>query len=364
MLKKSLVPIFLFEPYYFERLYDMNSRQRVQRTLEFKPVDRAPRQLWRVPWVSMHAAEDLQALLQEYPEDFIGAGNVMGSSKRASGTRCRKGSYTDEWGCVWECGEDGVVGEVKTPLMGNGWGMLRTFTPPWEILENANWNAVNRDQDRNLKAENKYMLLGCGGPFERMQFLRGTENLFMDMAYETSEFRKLLEMVHEFCLREIQGWAGTNTDAISFSDDWGSQTSLLIAPEMWRNTFKPLYKQYCDIIHSAGKKAFMHSDGNIMSIYEDLIEIGVDAVNSQLFCMDIDKIAQCFRGRITFWGEIDRQNILPFGSTEDVRNAVWRVRKALDNNTGGVIAQCEWGAKNPVSNIRAVFETWSLPLLY
>ena len=340
----------------------MNSRERVKRTLEFKPVDRAPRQLWRVPWVSMYANEDLQALLKEYPEDFIGAGNVMGDSKRASGTRYQKGLYTDEWGCVWECGEDGITGEVKNPIMGDNWSLLSTFTPPWEILENADWDEVNRSQDRNIKTEKKYMLLGCGGPFERMQFLRGTENLFADMAYGTPEFHKLLEMVHEFCVREIQGWSNTNTDAVSFSDDWGSQASLLVSPEMWRKLFKPLYKQYCTIIHSAGKKAFMHSDGNIMSIYEDLIEIGVDAVNSQLFCMDIDEIARRFRGRITFWGEIDRQNILPFGSTEDVHNAVWRVRNALDKNIGGVIAQCEWGPNNPVRNIRTVFETWNIPI--
>jgi hypothetical protein len=311
----------------------------------------------------MYAAEELRSLLEKYPEDFIGAGNVMGHSERASGTRYQKGSYTDEWGCVWECGEDGVVGEVKAPPMGNDWSSLSIFTPPWEILENANWNEVNHAQDRNLKAENKYMLLGCGGPFERMQFLRGTENLFIDMAYDTCEFRKLLEMVHEFCLREIEGWSNTNTDGVSFSDDWGSQTSLLISPEMWRYFFKPLYKQYCQIIHSAEKKVFMHSDGNILSIYEDLIEIGVDAMNSQIFCMGIDEVARRFKGRITFWGEIDRQYILPFGSTDHVYNAVLKVRKALDDNTGGVIAQCEWGPNNPVQNIRTVFETWNMPML-
>jgi uroporphyrinogen-III decarboxylase len=309
----------------------------------------------------MYAAEELEMLLKTYPEDFTGAGSVMGKSSRASGIPFRKGRYIDEWGCIWECGEDGVVGEVKNPMMGENWALLDSFTPPWEILENANWDKVNLAQDKNLKTEKKYMLLGCGGPFERMQFLRGTENLFADMADNTSEFRKLLEMVHEFCLREIEGWSNTATDAISFSDDWGSQVSLLISPEMWRDLFKPLYKQYCTVIHSAGKKVFMHSDGNITSIYQDLIDIGIDAINSQLFCMDIDEIARHFRGKITFWGEIDRQNVLPFGSPEDVHNAVRRVRKALDQNAGGVIAQCEWGSKTPAENIRAVFAAWDMP---
>jgi hypothetical protein len=85
-------------------------------------------------------------------------------------------------------------------------------------------------------------------------------------------------------------------------------------------------------------------------------EDGVDAVNSQLFCMDIEETARRFKGRISFWGEIDRQRVLPFGTVEEVRAAVGRVRRALDDPEGGVIAQCEWGKHNPRENIRAVFE--------
>ena len=84
---------------------------------------------------------------------------------------------------------------------------------------------------------------------------------------------------------------------------------------------------YC--IDSKGKFVFMHSDGNIESIYSDLIETCVDALNSQWFCMDIEKLERQYDGKITFWGEIDRQNILPFGSTTDVRNVVKRVGNAL-----------------------------------
>ena len=131
---------------------------------------------------------------------------------------------------------------------------------------------------------------------------------------------------------------------------------------MWRAVFKPLYREYCDLIHRAGKFAFFHSDGNIAAIYPDLIEIGVDAVNSQLFCMDIEELGRLYRGRITFWGEIDRQRLLPFGTPEECREAVWRVRRALDDGSGGLIAECEWGVKDPRENVYAVFETWEQPL--
>ena len=65
---------------------------------------------------------------------------------------------------------------------------------------------------------------------------------------------------------------------------------------------------------------------------------------------------------MTFWGEIDRQHILPYGTPDEVRGAVLRVRHILDDGHGGVIAQCEWGKDNTRRNIEAVFRAWLEPL--
>jgi hypothetical protein len=195
-------------------------------------------------------------------------------------------------------------------------------------------------------------------PFERLQFLRGTENLFIDIAYGTSELRTLLEIVHEFYLEDICAWCESRVDGIVFMDDWGTNNSLLINPKTWREIFKPLYKEYCDLIHASEKFAFFHSDGNIESIFGDLIEVGIDAINSQLFCMNIEELAQKYKGKVTFWGEIDRQYVLPFGDSNTVRDAVMRVRRVLEDGSGGVIAHCEWGKDNSQENISAVFKTW------
>jgi hypothetical protein len=165
-------------------------------------------------------------------------------------------------------------------------------------------------------------------------------------------------MLHEFFLRDVEMWAKTDVDGIGFMDDWGAQSSLLISPDLWRAVFKPMYRDYCDIIKGSGKYVFFHSDGHIMDIYPDLIEIGVDAVNSQLFCMDIEEIGRRYKGKITFWGEISRQDILPFGTVTDVREAVYRVRRAHDDGRGGVKAHCEWGVRDPKENIETVFEAW------
>ncbi|MBE3071086.1 MAG: methyltransferase [Planctomycetes bacterium] len=347
----------------------MTPRERVYRCLEFRRPDRAPRNLWTLPWVDQCAAAERDALVRDFPDDFTGPGaflgpsaTVLGPGRRARGRVARTGTYVDEWGAVWECKEDGVVGEVRYPPLSD-WSALEFYEPPWEILAGARWDAADRAQEANLAGPQQFMLAGTGiRPFERMQFLRGSENLFVDLAYGTAEVRTLRDMVHEYNLRELEGWVRTGVDGVSFMDDWGAQGALLISPAMWREFFKPLYKDYCDAIRGAGKKVFFHSDGHTAAIYEDLIEIGVDAINSQLFCMDIEDLGRRYRGRVTFWGEIDRQHVLPFGSVDDVRRAVGRVRRALGGGTGGVIAECEWGKHTPPENVRAVFEAWTEPL--
>lgn len=340
----------------------MNSRERVFRALEFRFPDRAPRNLWALDWVRRFAAEELAAVEEDFPEDLVKADNILGLGDRCRGKPNEKGTYTDEWGCVWECGQTGILGEVKGPPLAD-YSALAGYTPPWEVIERAAWDTADRLQEENLAGEKKFLYCWSSvRPFERMQFLRGTEKLMMDLAYGTAEVRVLLRIVHTYNLKLLEGWAKTDVDGLGIMDDWGSQQSLLISPAMWREIYKPLYQEYFEIIHSAGKKVFFHSDGYIIDIYEDLIEIGVDAINSQLFCMDIEEISRRFKGQVTFWGELDRQQILPFGTVEDVRRAVGRVRRALDDQTGGVIAQCEWGPDNPADNIRAVFEAWKTPI--
>lgn len=78
--------------------------------------------------------------------------------------------------------------------------------------------------------------------------------------------------------------------------------------------------------------------------------------------MNIEELGKKYKGKITFWSEIDRQRVLPFGTSVTVHEAVMRVRRALDDGTGGAIAQCEWGKNNPADNIRAVFKAWNEPL--
>jgi uroporphyrinogen decarboxylase len=334
----------------------MTSRERVMKALAFAGPDRAPRHLWYLPGVEMFRGTELARMREQYPEDLVGPGAAYGRGARSRGNPSVTGHYTDEWGCLWEVFQDGVVGEIRSPILAE-WDALDALRPPREILA-IDWSAV----EATRAATDRFILAATTArPFERMQFLRGTENLYMDMAWADARFLRLRSLVHEFFLEEISLWVDKDVDGISFMDDWGAQQALLIDPAMWREYFKPLYREYAALIHARGKRVFFHSDGNIQAIIGDLIELGVDALNAQLFCMDIEDLARRFRGQITFWGEIDRQKILPFGQPQEVRAAVRRVRSALDDGRGGLIAQCEWGIRDPFQNIAAVFDAWSSP---
>jgi len=332
----------------------IKGRELTQKTLLHEEAERLPRDIWTVPYIGMFRQNEMDRFLEMFPRDFTGpAGIHYGQSRYFGGTPYRKGAYTDEFGCEWEVMEDGIAGEVKNPVIKTR-ADLDNYKIPWEILDGMTWE----NQAQAYKETDLFVL--CGShvrPFERMQFLRGTEQLFIDIATEDPIFLRMKEMLHEFYVRELKLLAPLALDAITFMDDWGTQISLLISPESWRKHFKPMYKEYCDIIHGAGKFVFFHSDGHTEAIYDDIVEIGVDAYNSQLFCMDIEKLAEKYKGKITFWGELDRQNILPFGTEEEVRASVRRVKKAmLTPKRTGFIAQLSWETVTPLSNVIAAYD--------
>lgn len=215
---------------------------------------------------------------------------------------------------------DGVIGEVKTPIVkGEDWEDYENVHIPYAMLE-FNVEEVNKKIATEYK--DKFVLSELvARPFERLQFIRGTENLFVDLMTEPENLFKFINKMQDFYLQMIEKWCKTNIDRIFFMDDWGSQNSLLINPVVWEKVFQPLYKQYRDRAHKYGKKAFMHSNGYTLSIIPKLIDIKLTAFNCQIFCMGTKKLMK-FKGKITFWGEIDRQHLIPYGTIKDIDDAV------------------------------------------
>jgi len=326
----------------------MTSRERVVATIRFQPVDRIARDVWTPPAAFLGREQALRALMAQYPSDFGPRGYVDPVDQSPL---FEPGEWTDAWGSTWVNIQRGMIGEVKQAALAD-WASLDTWKPPFEKLGKGfeNVNQTCADSDR-------FIALGLPRPWERLQFVRGPAAAYMDLATGDGRILKLLEMIHAYYLRHLEYVVQTDVDAVFFMDDWGSERSLLISPQMWVTYFKPLYRDYCQLAHSQNKFALMHSDGYIMPLYEHLVEIGVDAINSQLFAMPIEEIAERFKGRIAFWGELDRQGTLPFGTPDDVRADVQRLKDAF-GDCRGVIGQASINKDCPLENVQAFYEAW------
>ncbi|MDD3155753.1 MAG: hypothetical protein PHS41_12895, partial [Victivallaceae bacterium] len=241
------------------RIKTMTSRERVYATLNFElPVgERVPRQMWELPWADEHFPGARERILRAFPNDITHAPGFLSSpvNARTKGGMFEVGTYVDEWGCVFENRQSGIIGEVKTPIV-DDWSDTSRVHIPVEALD-IDIHQVNAF----CRSTEQFVLAGaCQRPFERLQFIRGTENLFIDLAMGDDGLYAFLKQMHEFHLKELDVWSRTEVDALFIMDDWGTQNNLLINPCMWREIFKPLYRDYIELAHAAGKKIFMHSD--------------------------------------------------------------------------------------------------------
>jgi len=335
----------------------MTQRERVYKVLNREQADRLPRSLGGWPGVGMYRKDELDRVEEAYPQDIKRVAPVFGKSPYEQGIKNVIGWSIDEYGNKVYCAENGVSGEVKEPVI-SSWDKLDSYKLPWPFVKEADYSVVDRDCERTRQF---CYIPSQARPFEQLQMLRGPENLFMDLGEGEGKLDKLIEMVHEYNICLVTRASATGADAVSFMDDWGTQISMLVSPGLWRGKFKPLYQEYIKIIHAAGKKVFFHSDGFIEPIYPELADIGIDAINSQLFCMDVEKLVAKYGGKITFWGELDRQKTLPYGSVQDVYAAVDRLRNAIVGKHGiltGMIAHLVWGNDTPEVNVAAAFDRW------
>ncbi len=339
----------------------MTSRERVARCLAFETPDRIPRELWALPWFTTRYPEEMACLQKRFPADTGDAPWVGRPSSREKGGRFDVGRYVDAWGCEFENVQAGVIGEVKEPVLIDLAEYDRVIQPPYDTLP-ENFDAARDTVNRTLGAPGGHERYvrghSCLNPWERYQYLRGTTEAMCDvMDPDNRDLKGALNKIHGFFMKDLEFWASTDVDMVGLMDDWGSQRQLLIPPENWRALFKPMYREACELARSCGKTVFMHSDGFIEEIYPDLIEIGVTALNSQLFCMDLNRLKQ-YKGKITFWGELDRQHVLTSADPASIKAAVRQVADALYDPRGGLIAQFELGpGAHPKAGV-AAFEAW------
>lgn len=336
----------------------MTSRELVIKTLNHEPVPRAPRDLWIPPGEESLRADELTEMNVRYPSDILSLDVAPLLSKRSQGKSTKSGDFTDAWGSVWHADENHKTPQLKQSPLAEA-SRIASYQPPAELLDRSRFTKASKI----CPTTNRFVLAWSEvRPFDRLRFLRGPDQAITDLARGTKDIRNLLAMLHDVACKELELWAATEVDGVVFRDDWGSPDGLLISAEMWRELFRPMYREYCKILHAHDKFIFFHSDGDISDIFGDLVKLDIDAIHSQLRLMNVERLAKKYRERVTFWGEIDCPSVQNSGEVEEFLEKSMAVRRALDFGHGGVIAQCFWNHSTRLQTIAAFFEQWLVPM--
>lgn len=269
--------------------------------------------------------------------------------------------FTDAWGVRYKpsmYNSEVVYYEpVYSPLSNiTGLDELEKFC--WPDPEQPGIFDGLQEKARRLKEETDYALVGHMGDssiFQKAMFIRGMQETLMDTAVNPELFSAILEKILEIQQRRTERFldaVGEYLDVMSVGDDLGTQNGPLISPAAFRNLIKPVYKKYFQLIKSKTKaKLHMHSCGSIALLLDDLIEIGVDAINPVQISaknMEPDNLKARFGDRLVFWGGIDTQYLLPKGTPLEVENETRRIIEIMNKKGGYVL--------NSVHNIQ-----WDVP---
>lgn len=263
--------------------------------------------------------------------------------------------WVDEWGVIWTCHE---FPRVSGHPLEEGWDRLTDYKFPDPRAPGRYASAketISRYPERYRLGHVWFTL------FERLWFLRGFNNMLIDPYVYPEEFSYLQERIVEFNLASIEEQLRLGVDGIFFSDDWGTQESLLMNPDDWRRWYKPQYKRMFDLVHAGGAHVWMHLCGNVMAIIPDLIEIGLNVLNPvQPQAMDVDVLAARFGGRLCFYGGVDVQGTLPRGTVADVENEVRHLIHIFGRYSGGYIGSTSHSIlpDTPPENIIALFRAF------
>lgn len=252
-------------------------------------------------------------------------------------------SYLDEWGTRWKKPESSLYWDpVDHPLKDATIEDLETYN--WPDPHDPGRTEGLREEAKRLREKTDYAIVADTpllGIFESASVcLRGIERFMMDLILDKPFAKALLNRVadiHIEFFRHYLDAVSEYIDVIVVSDDLGCENGPLISPELYREIIKPAERKLWQFIKNHTKAyLFLHSCGSISKFIPDLIEIGVDILNPiQVSAKDMDtkRLKEEFGDRMTFWGGVDTQGVLPFGSPEEVEGEV--KRRISDAAPGG-----------------------------
>jgi uroporphyrinogen decarboxylase len=331
----------------------MKHRERVLAALNYEVPDRCPMQVSFTPEFADRLRQDMQIKGQRLHNPH-GGGNTY-ELERALGEDLLLTSvgwansyyqsvepYTDEWGVGWNLqeyetpyGKGHYTEMVHHPLADDA--AVSSYVPPDPLLP-----ALYVDAEQTIRDyQDEYWIVGVTVTtiFETAWALRGLTQMLMDFLLDPDLAEAILDIPFRYHLTAAKKLVELGVDMVWTGDDIGTQQGMLIAPEIWRRFLKPRMAAFISelkAINPAVKVAY-HSDGNILPIIPELIEIGVDVLNPiQPACMDPEQIKKQFGTQLCFWGSVDEQYTLPRGTPEYVQAEVIRRLKTIGRG-GGLI---------------------------
>ena len=261
-----------------------------------------------------------------------------------------------------------ITGSVhRHPL--EDWSCFRAYKAPDSNFTDGifpiDWQNI-RSSVNKQKQSGEFV---CGGlphghTFLRLQNIRGYENLIYDMIDEEPKLMVLIEMVEDFNYQYVSKWMELEPDMMSYPEDLGMQIGPMLSPENFRKYIKPIYKRIMKPARENGCIIHMHSDGDIRTLVNDLIDGGVQVLNLQDLVNGIDWIAEKITGGICIELDIDRQNITPKGSPEQIDDLIKKEVKELGSKQGGLMMIYGLYPGVPVDNIKALMDAMEKYAMY
>lgn len=250
------------------------------------------------------------------------------------GSYIAPGFFKDEYGVVWNrSGLDKDIGIISELLIKEPDMNLYSFPEPdIEAIGNVTIKSLSNGKDTF-----KFGKIGTTF-YERAWSLRGMENLLMDFLTEPVFVEELFENILEYNMKIIDAALQYDIDGFYFGDDYGQQTGLIMSPAVWRRFIKPGLSRMFEKVKSSGKIVALHSCGNIIDLFDDLIDIGLDIYQTfQPEIYDLRDVKKGYGNNLTFWGGISTQQTLPYVKPAQLESIIKETIDIMSVN-GGYIA--------------------------
>lgn len=338
----------------------MNSRERVFFALDHKQPDRPPVFATFTP----EAAKKLRARVSGDGDLGVLMGNDL--VKSVVGMECsyhasEEPTYVCKWGLTWQniknyTGEYTEV--IKRPLAGDDGSLLAEYLIP-DPLEEKQYDNVRSAVKHYGKSH--FVIGSCQcSIFETAWYLRGIEDFLCDLMTDEDYANTLLDKVMQFPLQAGLKMIELGVDMVWLGDDIATQQAMMLSPETWRKYFKIRYSQIFEAFRKKKKDIVIayHSCGNCSEIIDELVEIGLDVLNPiQPLAMEPAYIKQRYGNKITLFGGLDVQRIMPYGTPDEVRAEVRRLKSVCGQDGGYILSPAHHiQSDTSLENVMAFYE--------